>query len=121
MILVSVLRGPDGSLRGFEADGHAGYARRHQSDIVCAGISVLAATAVGALKDLAGVEPSWTERDGYMECRIPAPEEDPRGDSAAARTILETFVLGCRQVEASYGEQYVHVTDMAPTQEVNKR
>ncbi len=113
MISVSLLRGPDGAILRFEVDGHAGYAKKGEDDIVCAAISALAYTAVGALEDLAGVSPDWTERDGHMECRIPAPGAEPKGDASSARTILETFALGCRQIEASYGTEHVRVTDRA--------
>ena len=111
MISVTLRRDPSGFVRGFEVEGHAGYAKKGSDDIVCSAISVLAYTAVGALTDLAGVKPDWTERDGHMECLVPDPGKMPSGASGMARTILDSFALGCRQVEGSYGRKYVRVTD----------
>jgi hypothetical protein len=110
MISVTLRRDPSGFVRRFEVEGHSGYAKKG-SDIICSAISVLAYTAVGALEDLAGVSAVWTEEDGHMECLVPDPERMPESGSEKARTILDTFALGCRQVEDSYGSQYVRVTD----------
>ena len=111
MIAVTLRKDPTGFIRGFEVAGHAGYAEKGRDDILCSAISVLAYTAVGALKDLAGLKPDWSEADGHMECLVPAPEKIPHGGLEKARTILETFALGCRQIEGSYGRKYVRVTD----------
>jgi uncharacterized protein YsxB (DUF464 family) len=111
MISVTLRRDSTGFVREFKVDGHAGYAKKGNDDIVCSAISVLAYTAVGALSDLAGANPDWTERDGHMECLVPDPEKLPTVASGMARTILDTFALGCRQVEGSYGRKHVRVTD----------
>jgi uncharacterized protein YsxB (DUF464 family) len=50
LISVTILRGSDSSIRGFEVSGHAGYAQ-HGHDIVCSAVSALCiATANGLEK-----------------------------------------------------------------------
>jgi uncharacterized protein YsxB (DUF464 family) len=121
LIAITLRRSPTGFIRGFVVDGHAGY-RKAGEDIICAAVSVLAYTAVGALKDLAGLSPDWSEQDGHMDCQVPDPEEMPHGRLETTRTILDSFALGCRQVEASYGGKYVRVTDEPfEEKEVSKR
>lgn len=106
MIKVKVIRDSDGFIREFTVTGHAGYSRRGR-DIVCAAVSALAYAAAGALEELAGIK-GYTERDGYMRCAVP--KEIPAEKKETARTILETMVLGLKQVELGY-EKYVSVLD----------
>ncbi|GAE87074.1 ribosomal-processing cysteine protease Prp [Acetivibrio straminisolvens] len=106
MIRVEVIRDSNRFIRELRVTGHAGYERRGK-DIVCAAVSVLAYTAAGALEELAGIK-GYTERDGYMRCAVP--KDIPEEKKETVRTILETVVLGLKQVELGYGK-YVSVLD----------
>jgi len=106
MIKVNILRDTQGFIREFTIRGHAGYAAEG-SDIVCAAVSAVAYTAIGALDDLVGIK-DYTEESGYMKCRIPA--ELSKEDKYKAGIILDTMVIGLKQIEKSY-RKYVRVVE----------
>lgn len=90
--------GPRG-LAGLTVEGHAGYGDKGE-DIVCAGVSALAETAVIGLRQVAGIKPAVTRQDGYLDVRLPA---GLAGEAAAAaETILKTTVAGLRDIARSY-------------------
>lgn len=106
MIKVNVVRDSEDFIREITVIGHAGYNKRG-SDIVCSAVSALVYAAVGALDELAGIK-GYTEKDGYMKCSVP--KDVPEEKKETIRTILETVVLGIKQVELGYGK-YVSVLD----------
>lgn len=110
MIRVRMLENRQG-ICGFLCEGHAGYAEADEADVVCAGITAIAGTTVSALTDLLKLEVHYSFRSGHLECRV---EDKPeRTEHAQMELILETFRIGCSQIEYSYGSQYVHVEDDA--------
>lgn len=106
MIKIKVIRDSGHLINGFTVKGHAGYSETG-SDIVCAAISALAYTAVGALLEFIGVD-GYTEKDGYMKCIVPDDISEDRKEKAVV--ILETIILGFKQIEHEYG-RYVSVLD----------
>ena len=106
MIKVEVIRDSERFIRELKIKGHAGYGRSGK-DIVCAAVSALAYTAAGALEELAGIK-GYNERNGYMRCT--GPTDIPEDKKEMVRTILETVVIGLKQVELGYGK-YVSVLD----------
>lgn len=94
--------------QGFVIEGHAGAADPEQYDLVCAGVSVLAQTALLGLDAYLSSKPTWKiEDDGYMECWLPcnlSPEEMEK-----AQVIIHTMELGLCSMEESYG-QYLKVS-----------
>ena len=110
MITIELKRAPSGFIQRFTISGHSGYAESG-SDIICAAISVLGQTTIGALQDLAllNVDYSIDEANAYLECTVPAPEDMASGQYGIANTIMDTFDLGCRQVAESYGKEYVKI------------
>jgi uncharacterized protein YsxB (DUF464 family) len=106
MIRVHIFRNSDGFINKFTVQGHAGYAR-HGKDIICAAISAIAYTALGALEELADVK-GYTENDGFLECNIPTGMSPEKKDKA--EVILETMAIGFKQIEYSY-KKYVVVLD----------
>ncbi len=106
MIKVRIVRNQEGFIREFDITGHAGYAKSG-SDIVCAAVSAIAYTAVGALEELAGIR-GFSEEDGHMRCVMP--EGVPGSKQEIARVILETMAIGLKQVQYSY-KKYVTVLD----------
>ena len=105
MIDISIVRNKSGFVYGFEICGHSGYAK-HGKDIVCAAISALAYTAVGAVSEMTKVEADWNYKDGYMFYMVHNDIAD--NDKSVIKTILDTIVIGFRQVELSY-KGYVKV------------
>lgn len=107
MINISIFRDKQGIIKRLKIEGHAGYGQRG-NDIVCAAVSVTAYNAVGALEELAGIKNCHYEKDGYMEINIPSDigEECKK----TARIILETTVVGFKQIEMEY-KNYVLVLD----------
>lgn len=107
MIHVNIVRDNSGFIWQFSVKGHAGYAK-HGRDIICAAASVTAYTAVGALGDLAGIKNCHTEKDGYMFCSIPSGVSEEQ--KQIVRIILETTVIGFKQIELQYPD-FLSVVD----------
>jgi uncharacterized protein YsxB (DUF464 family) len=107
MIRINVIRDNKGLVRQFSVEGHAEYAD-YGSDIVCAAISVTAYTALGALESLAGLQGFYSLKEGYVNCKIPS--ELDANTKQTVKVILETTVIGFKQIESKYKE-YVSVFD----------
>ena len=101
MINVSIVRDHSGFIWQFSIEGHAEYDGQG-NDIVCAAASVTAYTAVGALGDLAGIKNCHTENDGFLFCSLPADLSEKQKQTAGI--ILETTVIGFKQIELEYAE-----------------
>lgn len=110
MITVKLERASSGFIQRFTISGHSGYAE-HGSDIICAAISILGQTAIGALQDLAHLKVDYLilETEGYLQCTVPDPDDMASGQYQVANTIMDTLELGCRQVSESYGKRYVKI------------
>lgn len=104
MINIRVVEDRLGTVREFEIQGHSGYAT-NGSDIVCAAVSALAYTAMGAIQEMCK-EPLWEVRDGYMKCVIPDSIVDDSRE--VVNTIMNTIMIGFRQIELSYSK-YVRI------------
>lgn len=108
MINIHVVRDNEGFIWEFTIEGHAGYGEAG-NDIVCSAVSVLGYTAIGALSDIAAIDFDYSiGESGYMKCSIPV--EIPFHKKSGVKTILDTIVLGFKQIELSY-EKYVAVLD----------
>lgn len=103
MIKVKIVRDKQGFIWNFIIKGHAGY-RKSGEDIVCAGVSAIAYTAVGALNEMAGVS-DFIEKDGFMKCSIPDNIDDSLKQTV--KIILESMVIGLKQIENSYSKYVV--------------
>ena len=106
MITITLQRDATGTVRCFTASGHAGYAEKGQ-DIICAAISALAAAAIGSLQELAGIDPDRTLEDGLIRFSLPDPSGLTDGQQQTAATLMQSLIIGCRQVQQSYGHRYV--------------
>lgn len=102
----------DGTLAGFVARGHSGFADRGE-DIVCAGVSVLTTATILGLQARLGLDPEVEigEDEGYLRCRL-----DPEATSpelwARAQDLLETMALALRQIATEYPKN-VRVEEVA--------
>lgn len=112
MITAKIFRSSHGTVSGFEISGHADYAEEG-SDIICAAVSAIAYTAVGYFteKKYGGKPPEYSEHNGFMKFRAPQIGVDRPEDSAAAAAVLEAAVIGLKQIELSYGTEYIKVID----------
>lgn len=108
MTKINVVRDNKGFIWEFQTSGHAGFAPQGE-DIVCAAVSVLAQTAVGAMQDLIGEKYfSYKIKNGYLKCTVSL--DIPEELKEKTLTILETIVIGFKQIELTYGK-YVSVLD----------
>ncbi|HHW49743.1 MAG TPA: ribosomal-processing cysteine protease Prp [Clostridiaceae bacterium] len=107
MIEASIVRDKSGFIRQIIIKGHAGFSE-YGRDIVCAAVSATAYTAVGALGELAGITGVHEEKDGFMLISIPKGMTEQQKQIAGI--ILETAVIGLKQIEMEYG-RYVKVLD----------
>jgi len=104
MINISIVTDKKGFVWGFEIKGHAGY-DEYGKDIVCAAVSTLAYTAVGAISEMTKMV-TYSQKDGYMKCNIPRNISDDNKNTI--KIILDTIVIGFKQIELSY-KGYVKV------------
>lgn len=101
MITVRVLQGKSG-IRGYKVKGHAGFAEEGQ-DIVCAGVSVLAQTAIIGLEQfLPGKYLYKIGRTGALECRLH--HDLTVQQDHDAQVILVTMLRGLEAIRQEYGE-----------------
>ena len=106
MIRVNLYEDQDG-LCGFLCEGHAGYAEVDEIDVVCAGVTSIAATTVTALEDILGLEVDSDFREGSLYCSILNITDDKKEQ---VELLLRSFEIGCKQIEFSYGSDYVQVS-----------
>lgn len=108
MISVSRLENRQG-ICGFRCEGHADYAAEGEADVICAAVTALAATVVSAVTDILKLAVEKTFSEGLIEfCLADFCQAQDKG----VKLLFETFELGVRQIEMSYGSEYVHVEDM---------
>ncbi|HHV74041.1 MAG TPA: ribosomal-processing cysteine protease Prp [Thermoanaerobacterium sp.] len=106
MIKVSIYRNDD-KVKKFEIKGHAGY-DVYDRDIVCAGVTAVAQTAVLGLEAIDTVSIKKKVKDGYMYVEI---ENYGAGeDVIKSCAIVDAMVLGLKDIERDY-PAYVKVFD----------
>ena len=86
-------------IRGFEMKGHAGAGDRGEYDMVCAAISGIAYTALGALDEMCGIN-TYHEKDGHLDMMLPANLEQSVQEKASI--ILEVMEIGLKQIATQY-------------------
>ena len=107
MIDIKIYRAQDGVLTKFLVEGHAEYAR-HGQDIVCSAISSTGYNAINAAKQIAGVDLKYKINDGFMAVGLP--DKLSKNKKMVVSIILETIVVGFKQIEKEYGK-YVHISE----------
>jgi hypothetical protein len=106
MITINLQRDGEGTIRHFSATGHAGYAGQGP-DIVCAAITALAASAIGSLQELADIDPVRQLEDGLIQFSLPDPSGLTAGQQQIASILMQSLVIGCRQIQISYGHRFI--------------
>lgn len=108
MITIIVYQDKDGFVSQFIASGHAGY-DDYGKDIVCAAITALATTTIGSLQALADIDPERRLEDGRIEISLPDQKRLTEEQKQIASILMQSLMIGCCQIEASYGDRYVKV------------
>jgi len=82
---------------GFEAEGHAGYAK-FGKDIVCAAISALTATFINSVDELteSKISVEADEKTGYMDVRVEDYDKDD------VQLLFKSLELGLKEIEKQY-------------------
>ena len=98
---VAFYRRPDGTLTGYRAQGHTGYAEAG-SDIVCAAVSALTQSTLNGLRSVlkAPVVFEIDDQSAFLEAYL-APE-DTREQTAQAQLLLRTLLEGLQAIEEGY-------------------
>lgn len=105
MITIKIFRAPNNRIVRFEVRGHAGFAPEGE-DIVCAGVSMVAQTALLGLMNHLARKPRFDQNKGYLWCELPSGLEETEQEKA--QVILTTMEAGLVALEAGYPE-YVRV------------
>ncbi|MBR2315677.1 MAG: ribosomal-processing cysteine protease Prp [Clostridia bacterium] len=95
MITVSIL----GDYKGFEVDGHSGYAEEG-SDIICASVSSAAYMTANTLTEIIGVKADIEVEDGYMHLVLSEENE-------TAKKLIEGFALHIGQLSEQYPDYVI--------------
>lgn len=96
-----------GSIVGFQAKGHTGYAEEG-NDIVCSAVSALTQSAVLGITELLKLNAAVSVHKGDLYCML---EENIRsGDLESAQLILETMRLGLESVSDNY-DRYLKIVE----------
>ena len=99
MLAVTVFRNPDGKISGFQFSGHAGYGDAGE-DIVCSAVSMLSITIANAIEKFTEDEFQYyavNEEEGFFHFRL-------KKVSADSGLLLDTLLLGLKELEESYGD-----------------
>ncbi len=110
--MISICWLEDSSHRvGFICEGHAGYREPGETDEVCAAITALAGSLVTAWTDILNLDVTYQFESGLLYGRVEKTEDISQETWDKADLLLESFILGCKQIELSYGSQYISVTE----------
>ncbi len=97
MIKVRLFLNAEGRIAGYSVSGHSGMAE-YGKDIVCAGVSVLAQTALLGLLEQLHAAVDYRVESGDMEVALRDAPDD------ATENLLQTMLLGLRQIAAQAPE-----------------
>ncbi len=106
MTRIAIHKTTAGEYRGFICEGHAEYAE-HGKDIVCAAVSMLVINTINSFEKITKepIQVKQNARTGRIECLF---EQQPIKESS--KVLMDSLVLGLRQVEKQYGQKYCKLT-----------
>ncbi|MCM1112259.1 MAG: ribosomal-processing cysteine protease Prp [Muribaculum sp.] len=107
MTTVEIRKDQSGAYRQILCMGHAGYAKKHEPDILCAAISALVISSMNALEDLAGerITAATDEDSGFM--KFDFPEDAPLQEKSVF--LLDALVYSLESLSRQYGRRYLQV------------
>ena len=99
-----VMHSSNGTLIGFDMEGHAGF-DEYGRDIVCAAVSVLVINTMNSIEALTDnrFEASVEEDAGSVHFLL-----DKEYDSRAV-LLLDSLYLGLRDIENTYGNEFIQL------------
>jgi len=108
MTQVIIVRDREGFIWEFTVKGHAGAAKEGE-DVVCAAISAITQTALGAMDELVNIR-SFIIKRGYVKCTVPL--EISVDKKFITKIILDSMAIGLKQIEMTpeYSE-YISILD----------
>ena len=98
MVRVTVLR-ERGTPVGFELAGHADQGA-YGEDIVCAGISAIAETALLGITDVLRLDAATARDNGLLRCELP--RETAGEDMDKAAIVFDTMIAGLTSLQRAY-------------------
>ena len=102
MIQVTVSRDPDGSVRGIECRGHAGFAPSGQ-DIICSAVSALTLNMANSVEAFTEDPFEGQAEEGGFTFRF-------TGDiSAGSKLLMDSLLLGLQDIREAYGKEYINI------------
>jgi uncharacterized protein YsxB (DUF464 family) len=92
VITVEIFKNGEGKISGYDVTGHSGTAARGQ-DIVCAGVSSLAQTALLGIGKYLHREVDYEVASGKLSMRLKGAPDD------LTEAVLQSMLLGLREIE----------------------
>ena len=92
MIKIEIFKNRDGKISGYEVTGHSGTAARGK-DIVCAGVSSLAQTALLGIGEYLHREVEYSVASGKLCMKLKGAPDD------LTEAVLQTMLLGLMEIE----------------------
>ena len=85
--------------------GHAGYAKKHQDDILCASISTLTICTVNALEALSKEKVSsvTNEETGFLRVEIQSELQE------RSAFLMDAMVYSLESLSQQYGKKYLEI------------
>ena len=98
MVSVTVYR-EQGTSVGFRLTGHAEQGA-YGEDIVCAGISAIAQTALLGITDVLKLDAGCTQEEGNVTCILS--RETAGEDLEKAAVVFDTMIAGLKSLQRAY-------------------
>lgn len=98
---VTFFRRADGTLIGYRAQGHTGYAEAGQ-DIVCAAVSALTQSTLNGLRSVLKAPVMFDIDDQGASLEVELTPEASKEQVAQAQLLLVTLLEGLQAIERSY-------------------
>lgn len=106
-MIIAEIRKSGGDYVSFSCRGHAGYAEEGY-DIICAAVSALTVNTINAIERFTEDAFEGDASDGDISWRF---TERPVSDKAGL--LMDTLVLGLKDIQESYGKKYIKIVEKA--------
>ena len=118
MVTLTLYRQAGERYYAFELEGHAGYAEPGE-DIVCAALTALGTTLIGAVEDLLEVDCEYVAGPGLISLEVPGVGSYSEAMEEKIDLLFRAFGLGCRQVYESLedGSSWIRIEEMELSEE----
>ena len=104
MTEITILKTSEGFFKGFECNGHAGFAD-YGKDVVCAAVSVLTINTINSIDQLTGDQIAVSEDGsaGIISCHF------INDISEKTDLLMQSFELGVNSIYKQYGKKYLNI------------